>query len=91
MAKKLILHGAVQGVFCRAYCSQYARKLKIRGTASNMPDGTVRVVLDTDDASLINTYISELQRNPSGFTFYGSIDSVDILDHKGPIYGDYQF
>jgi acylphosphatase len=91
MAKKLILRGIVQGVFCRAYCSQYARKLKIRGGASNLPDGTVRVILNTDDAVLINRYISELQGNPSGFTFYGSIDSVEVHDHKGPVTGDYQF
>ncbi len=53
MGKKLILEGKVQGVFCRAYCSQYARKHRVRGSASNERDGTVKVLLDTDDANLV--------------------------------------
>ena len=91
MAKKLILRGIVQGVFCRAYCSQYARKLKIRGVASNMPDGTVKVILNTNDLELINRYILELQTNPSRFTFFGRIESVEVNDYSGTIIGDYQF
>lgn len=91
MAIKLILHGRVQGVFCRAYCSQYARERRIRGTASNLSDGTVRVLLNTDDEDLVNQYISDITNNPKGFTFYGKIVSVDIADHSGPLMGDYQF
>ena len=91
MAKKLILHGRVQGVYCRAYSSQYARLLKIRGTASNLSDGTVRVLLQTDDAALVSRYIADLKNNPQQFTFYGRIDSVDVSDYSGAIAGDYQF
>ena len=91
MAKKLILHGMVQGVFCRAYCSQYARKLKLRGTASNLSNGTVRVILNTDDNELINRYIADIRGNPDGYTFYGRIDSVEVHDYTGSISGDYQF
>ncbi|HNW27944.1 MAG TPA: acylphosphatase [Spirochaetota bacterium] len=91
MAKKLILHGRVQGVFCRAYCSQYARERRIRGTASNLSDGTVRVILNTDDMELVNRFIADITTNPQGFTFYGRIVSVDVADHSGPISGDYQF
>ena len=84
MAKKLILHGRVQGVCCRAYCSQYARKLGIRGTASNCPDGTVRVILNTDDSGLVNRYIDDISRqNPDGFSFYGRIQSIDVSDFTG--------
>jgi acylphosphatase len=91
MAKKLILHGRVQGVLCRAYCSQYARERHIRGTASNLSDGSVRVLLNTDDADLVNQYISDITTNPKDFTFYGRIVSVDVTDHSGPLTGDYQF
>lgn len=91
MAKKLILHGRVQGVFCRAYCSQYARERHIRGAASNLSDGTVKVLLNTDDDGLVRQYISDLTANPKGFTFYGRIVSVDVSDYSGSVSGDYQF
>lgn len=91
MAKKLILHGRVQGVCCRAYCSQYARKLGIRGSASNRADGTVRVLLDTTDSELVNRYIDEIRLNPDGFSFYGRIQSIDVSDFDGIITGDYRF
>jgi len=91
MANKLILHGRVQGVCCRAYCSQYARKLGIRGAASNRADGTVRVLLDTTDSELVNRYIDEIRMNPDGFSFYGRIQSIDVSDFDGIITGDYRF
>jgi len=91
VAKKLILHGRVQGVFCRAYCSQYARLQRIQGTASNLSDGTVKVILNTDDMGLVNQYISNIRNNPNGFTFYGRIEKIDVFDYAGPVSGDYQF
>ncbi len=91
MPRKLILHGRVQGVFCRAYCAHYARKRKLPGTASNLSDGTVRVLLDTDDQELLDRYISDLRNNPEGFGFYGRIDSVDVEQYRGPLSGEYRF
>ncbi|OHD69145.1 MAG: hypothetical protein A2W19_06035 [Spirochaetes bacterium RBG_16_49_21] len=91
MAKRLRLHGRVQGVFCRAYCSQYARLLKIHGAASNLADGTVQVFLNIDDPEMIRRYVSYLINNPKDFTFYGRIESVEEDDYSGSITGDYQF
>ena len=91
MAKKLILQGRVQGVFCRAYCSQYARERRIRGTASNLSDGSVRVLLNTDDMELVTQFISDIKNNPRGFTFYGRIESVDVSEYSGSLTGEYQF
>ncbi len=91
MAKRLILHGIVQGVFCRRYCSQYARKFGIHGSASNLRDGTVSVILQNDEPEVINDYIRSIKTNPMGYTFYGRIDRVDIHDHSGPAGGDYHF
>ncbi|MCP4129932.1 MAG: acylphosphatase [bacterium] len=91
MAKRLILHGRVQGVFCRAYCREYARRLKIRGSAANLSDGTVRVFLDTDDDDLVSRFVQLIKNNPQGVHFYGRIDSVDIEDYSGPIRGDSVF
>ncbi len=91
MAKQLILEGVVQGVFCRSYCSQYAKKMRIRGTASNLSDGNVRVVLDTDDENLVSEYMSNLRTNPLGYRFYGSIERISVSDYDGPFYGEYTF
>jgi acylphosphatase len=91
MAKQLILDGVVQGVFCRSYCKQYARMMKIKGTATNLPGGTVRVVLGTDDESLVREYVTQLRTNPRGYTFYGTISSISVSDYSGPVTGDYIF
>jgi acylphosphatase len=91
MPKKLILHGRVQGVCCRAYCREYARKLRIGGAASNCADGTVRVLLNTDDPELVIRFIAEIRENPDRFGFYGNIREIDVYEFNGIISGDYQF
>ncbi|MBN2400933.1 MAG: acylphosphatase [Spirochaetes bacterium] len=91
MAKALILSGRVQGVFCRKYCSNYAKNFGFKGSASNLSSGKVRVILESDDEQKINKYIQALKQNPYGFQFYGRIDDVSISDHTGSIRGDYLF
>ena len=91
MPKELILTGRVQGVFCRKFCADNAKKLKLNGSASNLIDGSVRVLIDTDDNKKIADYINALKSNPFGYTFYGRIEDVRISDYSGPIRGDYIF
>ncbi len=89
---ELIVSGRVQGVFCRHYCSQNARRLGLRGSASNLMDGTVRVVLDTDEDALIERYVRALRENPYGIRFWGSITGVKTAKNcTGPLDGDYVF
>jgi acylphosphatase len=91
MVRVLILSGRVQGVFCRKYCSDYAKKFGMNGAASNLGNGTVRVILNCDDEQKINQYIQALKQNPNNFTFYGRIDDVSISNYAGSIKGDYIF
>jgi acylphosphatase len=91
MPKKLILKGHVQGVYCRNYCSTYARQMKINGSATNLPDNTVQLILMTDDLKLINEFIDKIKINPSGHTFFGRIDDVEIEDYEGKLRGEYTF
>ena len=42
-ARRLIVHGRVQGVFFRDSCRQEARRLGVAGWVSNEHDSTVRV------------------------------------------------
>ena len=62
MPKKIILKGHVQGVFCRKYCSVYAKQMKINGSATNLPDDTVQLILMTDDLKLVKEYIDKYCR-----------------------------
>lgn len=91
MPRKLILNGRVQGVFCRYYCSEYGRRLGIAGSASNLSDGSVKVLLATDDDSLVQRYVDSLKVNPLGVRFHGKIESVDVSEYSGTIHGDYNF
>lgn len=91
MLTRIILSGRVQGVGCRGYCASCARKLNIRGSASNMRDGTVSVILETDNRETVKGYIETLLNNPYGFYFHGRINSYTIEDYKGAPAGDYRF
>lgn len=91
MGKKVILKGRVQGVGCRGYCAIYARRLGIHGSATNMGDGSVRLVLDSDDEKLVGRFIDSLLTNPDGHYFYGRITDIDVADYSGKVTGDYLF
>ncbi len=91
MAYKLILQGRVQGVGGRAYCRNYAVKLKIRGSATNLSDGSVQVLLNTDDESLVREYATCLKDDPLGLYFYGTITSIKMHPYTGRMQGDYNF
>jgi acylphosphatase len=91
MPSRLILSGRVQGVCCRGYCSKCGKLLGISGAVSNLPDGTVEVLLNTEEAVTLANYISMLQTNPRKITFYGRIDSITTEKYYGRIMGDYFF
>ena len=91
MPTKLILTGRVQSVFCRGYCSKYAKLMGISGAASNLPDGTVEVLLNSENMVTLENYITALQTNPRKITFYGKIDSITTERYDKSITGDYFF
>lgn len=91
MPIELILSGKVQGVACRHYCSRYGRLMGLRGSATNLANGTVRVVLDTEDDETARAYVRALLQNPRQMAFYGFIERIDVRGHDGPISGDYLF
>jgi len=63
----------------------------LRGGASNIRDGSVVVLLDSDDPEKVRLYIEYLLSNPSGYYFNGRIDNYTIEDFSGPVKGDYSF
>ena len=91
MIKKIILKGRVQGVGCRSYCARYARKFAIHGSATNLRDGSVRLIIEAENELIIKNYISSLISNPDRYNFYGNIRDIDVSDYAGKIDGDYNF
>jgi acylphosphatase len=61
----LIITGRVQGVFFRASASRMARGLKINGFARNLPDGSVELVGEGEEAAL-ERFIEWCRKGPTG-------------------------
>lgn len=91
MGVELILKGRVQGVGCRYYCEKVARKLGLSGAATNLYDGTVSVILDTDNPGMIGRYIEALRNNSFNIHFFGTIHSISQKTYLGRIEGDYEW
>ena len=91
MPKKLTLRGKVQGVGCRQYCQSYAEDFGISGSATNKTDGSVELLLNTDDNALLKDFNSALLSNPNNYLFWGRIVDIKIEDYNGRFIGDYVF
>ena len=91
MPKKLILRGRVQGVGCRQYCKSYAEDFGISGSATNKADGSVELLLNTDDEALLKNFKSALLSNPRNYLFWGRITEIKSEDYRGRFGGDYVF
>ncbi len=91
MIKKIILKGRVQGVGCRGYCAGYARKYLINGSATNLGDGSVRLIINISDELVLQRFVSSLISNPDNRIFYGSIEDISVSDYSGVTAGDYNF
>ena len=91
MATKIILKGRVQGVGCRGYCARYALGYNLHGAATNLSDGSVCIILNTDDETLINSYMNSIIANTDGHRFFGRILDYKVVPFGGRIDGDYIF
>lgn len=89
--KKLILSGNVQGVRCRGFCQDIAKIMNIHGSASNLVNGNVQVILNTTDETLIKQYIDQLKTNNLNIRYWGKITQIEIKDYQGIVKGDYNF
>ena len=62
---KVIVHGAVQGVFFRVEARDRARSLGLAGWVRNVPDGTVEAVFEGDDER-VESMVEWCRRGPAG-------------------------
>ena len=91
MPYKIILHGNVQGVGCRSYCERTALAMRLHGSATNNPDGTVSVVLRTDDEKKSSDYAEALRTNKFGLRFWGNFRRIEVFFCGENSDGDYNW
>jgi acylphosphatase len=68
---KIIFKGKVQGVFFRSHVKNHADKLRLKGYAKNLSDGSVEVIVIGDKKSL-EEFMEKIEREPG----FGRIDEV---------------
>lgn len=75
IARRLIVHGRVQGVFYRDWTVKTARALGLAGWVRNCPDGTVEIVAE-GDAQTIDRLIELARKGPPA----AEIAAIDVSD-----------
>ena len=72
VAREIVVHGRVQGVFFRATIREAARSAGVAGWAKNRPDGTVEIRLE-GEPSAVATVVRACEEGPAG----ARVESVD--------------
>jgi acylphosphatase len=73
VARRIVVHGRVQGVFFRATVRDAAQRAGAAGWASNRPDGSVEVHVE-GSAEAVDAVEAAARRGPRG----ASVESVDV-------------
>ncbi|MGC8600391.1 MAG: acylphosphatase [Nitrososphaeria archaeon] len=60
---EIIVEGLVQGVGYRAFAKRAADKLDLKGYAENLPDGTVKIIVE-GEKDQIEYFIEECRKGP---------------------------
>jgi acylphosphatase len=78
--RRLVVSGRVQGVFYRDTCRSVAESEGVAGTARNLPDGRVEVILEGDPGA-VEKVIAWCRKGTRG----SRVNAVDISeeDPKG--------
>jgi len=77
---KILISGAVQGVFFRQFIKQKAKELGLKGFVRNLDDGRVEVVVEGKDEN-VNEMINACRKGPS----QSNVKDVQVeeLKHQG--------
>lgn len=70
---RLSISGFVQGVFFRASAQNIARKLQLSGYVRNLPDGSVEIAAEGEEAFL-NRLVEWCRKGPPG----AGVDNVSV-------------
>jgi len=77
IAREVVVHGIVQGVFFRASCQDAAVRLGVAGWARNEPDGTVRAYFEgpTDPVAAMVDWCRQGPRR-------AIVERVDVVERQ---------
>ncbi|MDP8023630.1 MAG: acylphosphatase [Nitrososphaeria archaeon] len=80
--------GLVQGVGYRAFAKRVAERLGLNGFAQNMPDGSVRIIVE-GERDAIEEFIGECRRGPP----LSEVEDVNVKweEYKGEFDNFYYF
>lgn len=73
--RRALVSGRVQGVFFRDSCRQEAQRHAVAGSADNLPDGRVQVILEGEAAS-VEAMIEWCRSGPR----HADVDDVEVLE-----------
>lgn len=82
------VEGLVQGVGYRAFAKRVAESLGLNGYAENMPDGSVKIIVEGEKGG-IEEFIEECRRGPP----FSEVENVDVKweEYKGEFENFYYF
>ncbi len=75
VARRVVVHGRVQGVFFRDSCRAEARKTGVHGWVTNAADGTVRAHFE-GLADAVDRLVAWVHQGPP----YAVVERVDVQD-----------
>ena len=78
---RFLVRGRVQGVGYRYFVLQQAEGLGVAGFARNLPDGSVEVVAEADDA-VLQQLEAHLRTGPS-FAKVAAVERLDVAPRGG--------
>ena len=73
--RRVLVSGRVQGVFFRDECRRRASEAGVAGSAANLPDGRVEVVLEGEEAA-VRSLIDWCGEGPP----HAEVTSVEVSD-----------
>lgn len=75
--KRVLVSGRVQGVFFRDTCRRRAEDLGVAGSANNLPDGRVEVILEGDNQP-VDELIDWCRSGPR----HARVDSIEVEEEQ---------
>ena len=73
--RRVLVSGRVQGVFFRDSCRQEAQHHAVAGSADNLPDGRVEVILE-GEAAAVEAMIEWCRSGPR----HADVDDLEVIE-----------
>jgi acylphosphatase len=77
IARRVVVHGQVQGVFFRASCRRAAQEAGVAGWVRNLPDGSVEAFFEGSAAD-VDRMVDWARHGPP----HAAVDRVDVTDEQ---------